>query len=790
MTINILKKDMKRKKTMNVILLLFITLCTVFLASSVSNIVIVSNGIEFFAQRSHLADYLIFTGSESSDEFREWLLESEYVIEFSKDETFNIPTSDVLIRGSDEYDEIGGVLISTLPDMFNFPLNEADEVITQINRGDMIISFSQANRHNIQIGDELTLLVGDERHSFVVRQLAKDMLLGSDIIASTRFFIHEDDFNEMSINEGGNQLITHIYSIRTTDLTSFSNSLTGADHLPSDLALDRHMIENLYLFELIIFAILALMSIFLVVISFIVLRFAIIFTLQEDKKEIGIMKAIGLKNYAVKRIYLIKYFFLSVIGAILGFILSFPLGAMLMRDLSQTMALSDSRMHYLIQSLCAILIVLLVMLFSYISTRKINQLTAIQAIREGETGERTKKAGLLKLHKKRRMPTVLYLSLNDILSNVKSYVVLLFVFILCYLLVVIPTNAINNLINEQALELLGIAPADVFIETDQFGTLFGFEGSVADLEEELLAFQNFYLEHGIEITIQTDLLSSGASIYLDPDEAATINIYQGVLISAEEYSYLRGVAPMLPHEIAVSEVTLAAIGADIGDEVYIAFREHRQRYLITGSIQLLNNFGQGARFSQTATAWDDALFSTLAVGVRFVNRDNISGQIEQLRDLSPEIEIVETEEILRTFMGMVVDIILGVQQVILIIVLVTILLITLLMSISFFARDISQIALLKNMGFKNHVIRAWQGLRMIIVMVVALVIGMILIPATNVLVRMIFGMMGAPQIETHTDVLLVHLLYPVIFLVTVCIATLVVTGYVKKIKLRDMGVAD
>ena len=35
----ILKKDLKRKKTMNIILLLFVVLCSMFAAASVNNII-------------------------------------------------------------------------------------------------------------------------------------------------------------------------------------------------------------------------------------------------------------------------------------------------------------------------------------------------------------------------------------------------------------------------------------------------------------------------------------------------------------------------------------------------------------------------------------------------------------------------------------------------------------------------------------------------------------------------------------------------------------------------------
>lgn len=48
MFFRILKNDFKRKKTMNVILLLFIILAAMFVASGINNVVTVMNGTDYF----------------------------------------------------------------------------------------------------------------------------------------------------------------------------------------------------------------------------------------------------------------------------------------------------------------------------------------------------------------------------------------------------------------------------------------------------------------------------------------------------------------------------------------------------------------------------------------------------------------------------------------------------------------------------------------------------------------------------------------------------------------------
>ena len=59
MYLRILKKDLKRKKTMNVILLLFVILATMFAASSVNNIMSVINGLDNYFEKANLSDHFI-----------------------------------------------------------------------------------------------------------------------------------------------------------------------------------------------------------------------------------------------------------------------------------------------------------------------------------------------------------------------------------------------------------------------------------------------------------------------------------------------------------------------------------------------------------------------------------------------------------------------------------------------------------------------------------------------------------------------------------------------------------
>lgn len=56
MFIRILKKDLKRKKTMNIVIFLFVIIATAFLASSVNNLFVVSDGVNDYFRLTHIPE--------------------------------------------------------------------------------------------------------------------------------------------------------------------------------------------------------------------------------------------------------------------------------------------------------------------------------------------------------------------------------------------------------------------------------------------------------------------------------------------------------------------------------------------------------------------------------------------------------------------------------------------------------------------------------------------------------------------------------------------------------------
>jgi len=252
------------------------------------------------------------------------------------------------------------------------------------------------------------------------------------------------------------------YLYSSTNSSDMEKVLTQIKPLVDNsvLTMDRAFMEFCYIFDMIVVGLLLVVSIILIAIAFVVLRFTISFTLSEEFREIGVMKAIGIGNFKIRGLYLVKYMGLSVIGAIIGFALSFPFGEMLMSVSSQSIIVGNQS-PILINVFCTVLVIAVILLFCYGCTGKVKKMTPIDAIRNGQTGERFRKKSLMSLGKS-KLPVTPFLALNDIVSSPKRYGIISLTFFLCLSLLLILSATVSTMSSDSLATTFGWADCDIY----------------------------------------------------------------------------------------------------------------------------------------------------------------------------------------------------------------------------------------------------------------------------------------------------------------------------------------
>lgn len=790
MFFHILKKDLKRKKTMNAILLLFIIMASMFLASSASNLKTVMGAVDEFMDISNVPDFFtiaIINGEE--DAIADYLEDSKYVEEFTVTNMFNLSNENVTIKESGEnpdnslYERTNTLAVCGVPEDF-MKVFDLDGNPLKLNSGEIAIPKIEAEANNLMVGDVIELKVSDMAKTFEIKTIVKDAVFGSAMMGFKRFYISEEDFQEFETQD--DLYYTRVYSVNTEDLKAFKDDF-GQNNFKVLANIEKQLVKMCYVFDMLISGILIIVSVCLILIAFLILRFTIVFTLQEDYKEIGIMKAIGIRNRGIRGLYLVKYLVLAVTGALLGLAFSFPFEQFLMNQVIANIVLVHQKQEGVINILCAAFIVMIVLLFCYMSTGKLNRFTAMEAIRSGSNGERFRKKNFLKLSKQKYMGTSFYMALNDILSNKKRFAVLCFIFCIGTLLILLPLSAINTLNSSEIAKSFSIDPSTVYIDNRKMEDYMVEEDDSA-LRSDLRRMEQTLKEHGIDSRVRAEIGYIIPCYSSDPDELYNYITLQGAGYEDTQYQVVKGRCPQLENEIMVTELTADEMQVSIGDSIYYKLEEETREYIITGLYQSMMNMGKGFRMNPLEKIDYRYISGLLAIQADVLENMEEKEAVEAVRDVFPEYEIKDGHAFINKMTGGVQEQIGTLQVLIVGLVLVINCLITVLMMKTMIAREHGEIAMLKSIGFRNSAIRSWQMFRILIVLICSIAAGILLsMVLCPVLIVPIFAMMGATAMELSINPLESYVFYPLLLLVVTGFSAAFCGTEIKKVDLKEIN---
>lgn len=759
----ILKKDLKRKKTMNVILLVFVILGVMFTASSVNNLVTVATALDGYFEMADVPDYWFATPyQEESERFSEFADENRYEIRTAK--LIQVDPKDVEVDG-EQFGYSHSVVLSAVGGTKIF--DEKEQEITRVEDGEIYVSAEvfRSTENNFYEGCKIVIASEGKEKEFTLKGYVKDAMFGSPMIGMTRFLVSENDCRFFE-----SETCTKFYSLMAyTDDSAFMDKFSELN-LNTIMNVDHAGIKMMYIMDTLIAAVVLVVSVCLILISLVILQFTINFTVSEEFREIGVMKAIGISNGKIRGLYILKYFAIAVVGALCGLALSVPFGNLLLESISRNIILPRQGKWFL-NLACALATAAVVVWFCYFCTRKIKKFSPIAAIRNGEMGERYTRKGLLHLGRSHAAPAA-FLAVNDILSGLKRYVSMILIFTLGLLLVIIPVNTINTLQSDKLITLFNMADCDLVISQE---LLFAADGKNEEMvNEKLNDVRENLREQGISADVFQEIMFR-FNISCRGKKMSSL-AFQGVGgVRADEYVYLEGTPPENDGEVAVSYVVADKIGAKIGDRVEIDMGTEKRTYTVTAINQTMNNLGEGVRFYEGDDIDCDLAAGSFGTQIRF--HDNPDGKEFQerkaaLQGVYKETDVYEAGEYISYMIGDVAGQLESVKSLILSIIICINVLVAVLMVRSFITREKGEIAMLKALGFQNSTLVVWQSMRIGIVLLISIVIGtLISTPLSKLTVEPIFRMMGAYSIEFDVIPLEVYVIYPLaVFLATVLAA--------------------
>ena len=786
MYLQILKKDLKRKKAMNVILLVFIILASMFVSSGVNNIISVTTALDDYLEMADAPDYFAMIMNKSGGIDTSGILNSADSVEsFSKEKVLLMVSNNITFEDeSKTVSSINPILLQSDGDISMNYILDGGGILQSVKSGEFYMTAGAAEDMGLEIGDKMTVKLGGVSCVFTFAGGFRDAVLGSTGIAMQRYIISAGDFEKFLSAENVEQFYGgELVYIRASDIEKLISEIKPIID-SAFYAGDKALVKFSYVFDMMVVGVLLVVSLVLVAVALVILRFTIAFTLSEEFREIGVMKAIGIRSLKIRGLYLVKYAALSVIGTMAGLALSFPFGELLVSAAPSSIIISNQNAA-VSNVICAGCMVGVIMLFCYSCTGKVGKMSPIDAVRNGQTGERFRKKSMMSLGKS-KLPAAPFLALNDCLSSPKRFGIITFAFFLCLSLLLVLSTTVSTAKGGTLFSIFGLADFDISAKGEVMELMP--ENGHEKLKEYLLDMEETLARNGMPARCMQEMtfrlpVSHG-------ENESGITIYQGTGTTVDMYEYIEGTPPQSVGEAALTRLSADRLKADIGDTITMKTIDGDKELMITAIFQSMSNMGEGVRLHEDEEIDYIQAQSALFTQIKFTDapdQKEIARRKEKIRKLYPELDDVSNRAESISTLLKVVDTIDAVKQMVVVLTFILAVLITMLMERSFIVKEQGETALMKAIGIRNGKIYAYHTLRFAFVGCMTVIASeLFALPLTHLFIDPIFRMMGSARaLDYVINPFEMFLAFPLVILTATAVSAFLTSLYTKTITALD-----
>ncbi len=434
---------------------------------------------------------------------------------------------------------------------------------------------------NIKPGGEITLKIGNNTRTYTICGFINSIMAGSHNCSMCMFVLTEDKYKELQ--ENGQAKESSFISIRIKDKTKSEDFETSIkDQIASQYpeistASNSYALvsSSRYISQMICSGIISTMAFLVTLITFVVISSNVINYIQENMKNIGVLKAEGYESRQVVFALLLQFFSVTFITAVIGALVSYVLFPAI-----NNLMFSQTGIPYKIKFLPVPFIIAVAFLAGtvffavWLSSRRIKRIEPVVAIRQGIQTHNFKRnhVPLESAH----TPVNIALALKTAFSGVKQNI----------------TICITMLVISLVLVFSGLMFVNVIKDTKPFIDMIIGETSDsaivvnADASKRFLSImendnrvEKVYLYNTVQVTHKGSIVLMAT---LSDDFSKFNN--QNICIE--------GRFPKYNNEAAVAIKYANEEGLEIGDEITLEAEGQKAEYIISGFTQLSDNLGK------------------------------------------------------------------------------------------------------------------------------------------------------------------------------------------------------
>jgi len=770
---NLIKNDIRKSKLTTVTITAFILIAAMFTTLAVSLTVNLLGSVDNMLLSAKAIHFMqMHTGDVNMEQLRNFAGNQEAVEDYQVLPFLNMDGAEIVIGDNTLADSVQENGFSIQSDKFDFLLDLNNKIIRPSN-GEIYVPIYYKQEGSAKLGDKVSI----HGVKFTVAGFLRDSTMNAALVSSKRFLVSEADFEK--IRESGQ--LEQLIEFRLKDGTSYADFEAAyldaglpANGPPAISYTQLRLMNSLT--DGIMIGVLALIVILVIIVEFLCIRFTLLAKIEEDYREIGVLKAIGMRPGSIKKLYLSKYGVIAGIACVLGFLLSVPLSVPFMQNIRLYMG-ESSRQTHILGLLCgfvgAAVIYGVVLLYVNGVLRRFRKISAAQAVRFGAPREKSKTARGFRLSDNRIFPQNVFLGIKDILTRKKLYVTMLTVLIISSFIMIVPQNIYNTISAKSFSTYMGMGICDVtlYISPAQAEDVIQKGAEAANS----LATDANVEKYAILTTKMFDMKANDGSI-----QKLRVSLGDH---TAYPITYSQGTVPQTDSEIAISSMYADDLAKTVGDEIVLTVDGTKKRLTVCGVYSDITNGGRTAQANFETNSGN-----TLSVIIAITFRAGVDTKaiIAQYKEQLPFAKIYGIEENINQMFGpMISSIKMASYAAIGIAVLLTVLVTVLFMKM-LVAKDRYSIAILKSMGFTSKGIRRQYLTRSVIVLALGVVIGTIMANTLGEYVGVaIVSSFGATTFNFVVNPFFAYMVSPLLIAACVYIATLLGVSDIRPLKIFE-----
>lgn len=775
MLLRLLKNDLLHGKLTNFMIMIFLAVSTMLSCASISLIYSSQNQISYVMDdMGKVADYNFSMMNITKKDVQKItaFMKAKDIDAYQIEHAITLPLSVMRFNGTNDL-ESSGCFATTLPKTYNFLFDENNNT-PNIQPGEVGIPLSMKHQLNLQLNDTFQILRGTRTYTYKITSFVRDSVYGSDMMGQKRIILHPADYQiqyditqdidhavVLSVNDGPN-----------TKQLEYEMQKAG---LPNAILVDKETAELSFMgVSLGTSAMLLMSGIILLCMSFLIIRFTILFQIESNYAEIGIMKAIGFQHSQIKPLYLMKYMGITLIGVIIGFFTSIPFAELLENMQASVVPVMPGNTGTYLSLIIVILIPALVYTVTTLVLRKLKKQSTMDAIRKGNEGETYKEHTHFTLAKTRLHRLHSFLAFNDLMTHRKHFLMMVIIYAFCMVLILVPLTLKDAFQKDTFLQILKISIGDLY--SQQNGG-----NSVKDLEEKRAMVLRDLKVYDEKIRVDLETMTS-ASL---SDDGLNTSVFLMKRADGNTIAFDYGKAPKLSNELALSTTLAKRYGKTVGDSISMEYEGKKNTYLISGIYSSMMNLGNNIFAGDLE--YEYAYTGYLVI---HLSQDELTNHqvAETIKKEYKGLKLIDSRQMTKSFSGDMPQQITMMSDLIISIILIIIFALTILFSKLHMLRAKKAIALMRSMGYAKRNIRRWLFVRCMIQALCGLLLGILLHTfCMNGLLEAYLESMGMGSVELRSAPLNMYVLYPLLFILAAMAAQWIVNRTIPAWNIKDLS---